>query len=102
MLLTSPGPYSVGNANSFFIRRCIYVDLHPQEGIRFLETTENMCIFINDTTFRSCFTDYQSQSGGSFYWRDQGIVAFNVTIVMTHLGVRKQAKHTGPLFHRTA
>lgn len=66
------GPFSQGNANSFFIRRCIYVDLHPQGGIRFLSTTENMRIFINDTTFRSCFTDYQRQSGGSFYWREQG------------------------------
>lgn len=52
----------------------MYIEQHPQGAIRFLNTNEDMCIFINDTTFRSCYTDFANLSGGSFYWKDYGSV----------------------------
>ena len=61
-----------GAATSFFISRCIYINLHPKGAIIFLNTIDNMDIFINDSTFRSCYTDYQDLPGGSFYWRSSG------------------------------
>ena len=33
-----------------------------------------MRIFINDTTFRSCYTNFPNLNGGSFYWRERGSV----------------------------